>query len=289
MLAKVIERLKSSTKLAGWRRTIIDHLNNMIWRQQRRWIPHSLLSNKERSNDPSYPNLAVAAIAIGKKYLSWSLAMIETLRKNGEFNGPVYIFTDQPQFYVTCDNVITVKVPFTHNRMLVKQYKTMLFDWIPYERILYLDVDVMVGGLLSPWLDEVEIGIKNHAILMFDHASTGRRSFSKYHTGIMLLNRPLALLLLNRWRKALQSGQYRSDQLAFSEIVNPDEVYLMPSRHLLFPTAETVKSGRTSTFIHITLYRQRIIKPDVLGDYLRDVLNVTQVPIQCGMRCGEER
>lgn len=46
-----------------------------------------------------------AVIALGRRNVSWSLAMIESLRKHGRFSGRVYVATNKPSAYDGIDGL----------------------------------------------------------------------------------------------------------------------------------------------------------------------------------------
>ena len=239
-------------------------------------LPKLKVINKRARNDPAYPGLAVASIAVGKKYLSWSLAMIETLRTNGRFYGPVYVFTDQPEFYADVNNVIAVEVPSSTDFMTIQNYKSMLANPIPYDHILYLDVDVMIGRPIKLLLEEIKDFIDKYSIFIFED-----RGFSgdKYHAGVFLANRSLASDFMFRWRRSIQCLESKDDQAALQYVLKPDEFYVMPEKHLMFFTPKLLENKEVCTFIHITFRgRQEWYGAEIIMDYLKNVLNVTHLP-----------
>lgn len=237
----------------------------------------AVLGKRPLQTDPHLPNLAVATVAVGKMYARWALAMIESMRRNGRFRGPIYVVTDCDDLFAAEENVQVLPVPQTHNPLVAKQYKTRLPEWVPFEQTLFLDADVVVGRPLLDWITAVAPETANDALLMFpDEGFLGEQ----FHTGIILMQRILAASPLKRWRAALQSGDYGRDQAAFMAVVQPEEVRLMANEYLLFPTIETFKRGYTTTFNHITFTgRQRNFSPEIIHRYLQESLHLATLPM----------
>jgi len=234
--------------------------------------------------DPHLPKLAVATVAVGEPYARWALAMIESVRENGRFQGPVYVVTDCDALFAAQENVHILSVPQTDDPLVAKQYKTRLPEWVPFEQTLFLDADVLVGRPLLDWFTAIVPADSSHALLMFpDEGFFGE----KYHTGVILMQQALAASLMGRWRTAIQSGYYGRDQAAFMAVAQPEEICLMADRHLLFPTIETFKRGHITTFNHITFTgRQRNFSPEVIHRYLQEALCLSK-SLRSLRLCGE--
>ncbi len=227
--------------------------------------------------DRQLTKLAAATIAIGEPYALWAAALIESLRKNGRFQGPIFVITDCEQLFTNQDNVHILTVPSIANPMAVKQYKTLLPEWIPFEQILFLDADVLVGRPLQEWYTAVRRTQTNPVVRMFpDEGFFNER----YHTGIMLIERDAAESLLKRWRQAMRNGRFQRDQSAFMAVVRPGEAELMPDEFLLFPTIESFKRGQVRTFTHITFTgRQRNFSAAIIHHYLENSFHIAQRPM----------
>ncbi|MCA9899863.1 MAG: glycosyltransferase [Ardenticatenaceae bacterium] len=225
--------------------------------------------------DSQMPQLAVATVAVGEPYARWALAMIESVRGNGRFQGPIYVVTDCPAMFAGLPNVPIITVP-AGDALHAKQHKTRLVERIPFEQVLFLDADVVVGRPLLAWHTEVADFLPNFKLLMFpDEGFFGET----YHTGVILMHQQ-SEPLLQRWRSAIQSGQYARDQAAFLAVAQPEEIYLMPEPFLLFPTIETFKRGQHTTFNHITFTgRQRNFSAGVIERYLAGSLNLVERPL----------
>lgn len=225
------------------------------------------------------PTFAVAGIAVGEKYRAWSLAMIETLRKNGKVLEPVYIFTDSPGHYVGLPNLFTIKIPHSDNAMDIKRWKTQLLDYVPTPNILYIDVDIMVGSGLTPFIRIVFKKLLYHSICVFDHESTGGNCKRPFHMGLFWVNKKNSRLLLQRWEYAFDKGCFAYDQDAFTSIAKPEEINILPGHFLRFPSDEDLLNKRRWPLIHFTFGgRQRFIDAKIIKDYLRNVLGVSDIP-----------
>ena len=101
--------------------------------------------------DPAFPGLAIYAIAILPKYHDWCLSMIDSLRKRGNYHGPVYVVTEDPTPFEGLDNVHVVAVPYTRYRLVIKTCKQLMLDWASEPRLLYIDADIIIGRPLAEW------------------------------------------------------------------------------------------------------------------------------------------
>ena len=268
------EPLKIQTNRRFWQRF------KLAWRLRSR-PPKAIHADGESSIklDPHMPTVAAATVAVGEPYARWALAMIESLRKHGRFQGPVYVVTDCDYIFMDEENVHILSVPSSVTTMAAKLYKTWLTDWIPFDQTLFLDADVIVGRPLLDWYTAVTKEADPFPFYMFpDEGFFNER----YHTGIMLMQRALAAPLAVRWRAAIQSGRYTRDQAAFMAAVQPEEVNLMPDSYLLFPTIESFKRGQTKTFNHITFTgRQKNFSSEIICRYLQNSFHLAQRPMDC--------
>jgi hypothetical protein len=220
-----------------------------------------------------YP-FVVACIAVGSLYRSWALAMIETLRTNGDYKGRVYILTDKPRDFAFMEEVAVVPVAPGQSVIAIKAYKTWLRDLIDAEEILYLDVDVLIGSPLHIWHKQVREKLGSRPIATF--RDTGKHT-ARYHTGVIYMTSATDPVLL-QWRDALENGQYSSDQIAFQDTIQSDAIVLMPEEHLLFPEKECMRNKRVRTFVHITFYRQRIFSLLAIRNYMTTALGCSHMP-----------
>ena len=226
---------------------------------------------------PELP-FTVVSIAVGRKYNSWAVSMIETLRSRGKFDGPVHIITDQPRYYRRLAGVTATRVPAEMNVLQIKALKTLLFDYVKGDLLLYLDVDVLVGYPLELWYQTVKDRLSTYPIAMF--RDNGLYPFP-YHTGVMLLTRKAAELL-KPWREALESGTFQKDQPAFAATMSDKNIEIMPDEYILFPKAEDMQNETVRTFVHITFTgRQRIIALGTIRSYLMHTFHVKSLPMNC--------
>jgi glycosyltransferase involved in cell wall biosynthesis len=204
--------------------------------------------------------------------------MIETLRTNGQYEGPVHILTDKPSDFACAENVATIPIAAGQDVIAIKTYKTRLRDLIDAKEILYLDVDVLIGAPLRAWHEQIREKVKRFPIAVFRDTGTGT---GRYHTGAIFMTSATDPFLL-RWRDALMSGEYTRDQEAFQEATQPDSILLMPEKHLLFPDIECMRNRRVRTFVHITFTgRQRIFSLLTIRHYVTSTFHCRHVPENC--------
>lgn len=218
---------------------------------------------------PSYVD-AIALIAANAlapdKMVDYTLASI---RKYGNWKGPVYVLTDRPSCFETTAieyNIKIVTIPKTESILDIKAFKPKLMNYLPdtVTGALYIDVDILVTKDLSEFLYDAETLIHANGD-NFDHAmfldAAGHfagfcSGCEKWHTGVMILRRNMGNTCLSEWEKILLSGKYGTDQESIDEAENqgkcPNSVAL-PSKHLMFAKdylALMLTSSRT--FLHLT-------------------------------------
>ena len=211
-------------------------------------------------------DLAIAAIAFGNRYVRWSLAMIESLRRIGEFAGPIYLATDRTDAYEGLDGVHAIASTRPHDTLEAKRHKTTVLDWIPEGDVLYLDVDILMGAPLAPAIAAARRGDKPLAVF-----PQPDREGQPYHGGVVFVRRGAAAGdALDRWRREIDSGRHHRDQLALGAALHPEDVETLPVELLLFPGAESFANGEYRTFNHITMTAtQRGTSPGRIARYVR--------------------
>ncbi|MCA9946408.1 MAG: glycosyltransferase family 4 protein [Anaerolineales bacterium] len=254
----------------------LERLKSGLWWQRIHYLPGTILPKKAGEPDQKLPDLVLATIAVGELYVCWALALIETVRGNGRFQGPILLITDQPERFGHLVNVQTIRVPATSQGILAKQYKTWLPFLTSFPYTLFLDADVLVGRPLTTWFASLEEAHKQHPLAMF---FDGGHFHEIYHTGVILYNKALAKPILARWRRALQSGRFQRDQTAFMSIASAEDILLMEPEHFIFPDIHTFRHNEATTFNHITVTDlQRSFARDIIANYLQQALQVTQLP-----------
>lgn len=222
----------------------------------------------------------VGAIAVGERYVAWSKLLVETLRRNGGYPGDVYIATDLPYAYAGLPGVHPVRVAAGRDAMAAKQHKATILDWVPGERVVYLDVDVVIGGPLAPWWSAVDGFWEKRRLATFRE----RTMPEPFHAGVMIFDRAASRPIAERWGEAIRSGMQR-DQAALATVATADDVLLMPDEHLHFPTRETYRTGRRATFVHVTFTgRQLQVPPSTIAGYLRRSFGARELPMSASAR-----
>ena len=218
---------------------------------------------------PSYINgiamIAASAMA-SDKMVDYSIASI---RKYGNWKGPIYVLTDRPDcFSATAKeyDVTVVTIPKPESIIEIKSYKPKLMSLLPDEAttVLYVDVDIMVTKDLAGFLYDTENLIQTKGskfdFAMFLDAAGHYVGFcsgcEKWHTGVIVLRRGMGGECMAEWERILLSGEYGTDQESIDEAERvkkcPNAVALA-SKHLLFAKdylAVALTSSRT--FLHMT-------------------------------------
>lgn len=235
--------------------------------------------------DPDCPEFAVAAIAISQKYCDWCLSMIDSLRRAGAYQGPVYVVTDRPSAFAGQDNVIPVEVPYSKTRLIAKSCKPLLFRWLRERFVAYIDADMIVTAPIAPWYQRARrrLAEVDSPLLTYRADNPVPRSF---HGGLLFAEREAALPFLDRWLAMLRSGRYLSDQVALKRVSTPttpayydDEAFVYLYK-LVGDDADSPDGP--PTFVHIT---DRMIKDypsAALRAYLHDVLGLQRIPEHFG-------
>jgi len=246
--------------------TLYDIFTISKWRIGRIFKPTTLPSEM---TDKVYPSVAFCTIAMGESYHYMSLTMLQSLRKNGGFSGPVYVFTDLPDFYKDLDNIHPIKVPIPRSVMAAHQYKTLILENIRDEHIAYIDADIIIGKPLDNWLQKAIKESANHPIVLFwDHGSTGHF----YHGGLFLVSRRVARSLLTRWRHLIWFGRYSRDQKALIKAIKrKNDVYIMPKDDMVFVGQSQASTDMIGTFNHITGRARKTIPAEKIKDLARQL------------------
>lgn len=222
-----------------------------------------------KSWKPSYIDgiaMIAASSMAADKMVDYSIASI---RKYGNWKGPIYVLTDRPECFSNTASeydVTVVTIPTAASIIEIKANKPKLMSLVPLgaDTVLYLDVDIMVTKDLSEFLFDAENLIQakgsNFDFAMFLDAAGHYVGFcsgcEKWHTGVIVLRRQSGGDCMAAWQKILLSGQYGTDQESIDEAERqkkcPNAVAL-PSKHLLFAKdylAVALTSSRT--FLHMT-------------------------------------
>jgi len=221
-------------------------------------------------------DLAVGAIAVGERYVAWSKYLVDTLRRLGGYRGPIHVATDRPDAYAGLDGVHPVRVA-GGDALAAKRQKMRIFDWVPAQRALYLDVDVVVGRPIAPFLEAIDGFWERRPIALFRERSTPE----PFHAGAFAVDRDASRGLLDRWGAAHGEDRPR-DQVALATVATECDVHLCDDSFLLFPTRDTYRTGARATFVHLTFTgRQLQVPPSTIARYLRSRFGV-ELPVSLG-------
>lgn len=226
----------------------------------------------------SYFNFTIAMIAIGKRYNDWALATIESLRRNGKFDGVIHVVTDTSENFHHFKDVVTISDTEPGTRIGIKTCKTRLLSLIPDEDILYIDVDVVCGSALHNIDVIFQASKKSKELLLFK--DTGNAG-SPYHAGVMLI-RQHAHSLMHRWNSVIRQNAKDGcdlDQPALAIILTENKFDYLPTEFLVFPDEKYLREKKVNLFVHFTFtYRQQVIPHYLIRDYLTNTLQINHTP-----------
>jgi hypothetical protein len=236
----------------------------------------------------------------------------ESIRRVGHFHGPIIIITDAPKerYESTTDPALMVystqipeELTGIEKTMAYKRFKTNCIDVVNSFSILdsinvivYMDIDIVVGRDLLSFAQFAGQTLRScnqrrNNTNDFSFLLTMDRREEKvkreiipeyYHSGVMVIHRLYSVGCLQAWQKVIESGRFHRDQQALTHaVLYPTQeglcqVTTIPREHfMLMPTTESMKSGTTSTFIHVTNgKRARHIEGSTQVAFFRHVLGL---------------
>lgn len=252
-----------------------------IRKQQSRYYRWRMLTAAYRSmkrprrlpDSPELKDFAITLIALRPRYRRWALTLIASLRAAGEYTGPIYVVTEQPEDFAQLNNVEPIRVAATRHQLVAKTCKTFLADWVPQRYVLYIDADILVGRPITQWCRAGKALSETRAALFYPDPSERQLPF---HGGLILINSQLAKPLLHEWRQCLASGRYRQDQEALLSFGRTHAVGDLPPGGLVFPDSQMIENKSSACFVHLTSYRYRLLGHDSCLRYLQDVLKLSE-------------
>ena len=245
---------------------ISDVIKIVFWRLHWLKTRREITGSDSTMEDPRSADVAICAIAVGTDHLKMAHLMLKSLRLIGHFSGPVFIFTDEPDFFSESKNVKTIRIPSRLSIMGIKQFKTWITKCIPFKYVLYVDVDIVIGRDIKPWLDTAKDAADEHPLVLFwDHAATEKY----YHSGVFLINRNVYKKISLKWRCQIWLKGYSRDQKTLKRSVRSGtDVQLMPKEDMNFLGQTNAGLDSVATFNHITGRARRLLDLEKLDKFL---------------------
>ena len=157
--------------------------------------------------------------------------MIDSLRKRGNYHGPVYVVTEDPTPFEGLDNVHVVVVPYTRYRLVIKTCKQLMLDWASEPRLLYIDADIIIGRPLAEWYRRARPKLDARPLVLY----TGNMPVAgAYHAGLMLMDRERVRPFFDRWLRLIRTGRYQLDQWSMHSIITDDDVARFDDEELVY-------------------------------------------------------
>lgn len=263
---------------------IRHYRRDLSWRARLRW--QGVSRPPEGKPDPNCPDFAVAAIAISRKYCDWCLSMIDTLRRAGEYQGPVYVITNRPEMFADQANVFAIEVPYSRVRLISKSCKPLLFEWLTQRYVAYIDADIVVTSPIAPWYARARQRLEEVDSSLLAYLATNPIADS-FHGGLLFAERQAALPFFRRWLSMLRSGRYLSDQVALKRVATEttpayyaDEAFVY--LYKLVEPGEAAFGTTPPTFVHVTDRMIQDYPPDELRAYMVRHLGVVRLPEHFG-------
>lgn len=235
---------------------------------------------------------------------------IRSARARGQWKGRIVVVTDAPQRYdnlVQNDALVHVLVPraqdwqdlppFHDIKIKYKRFKTRLIDYVLADArlnnvkiILYMDVDIVVGKPILPWLQtkwqksrqERQRSPADMSITyMFATGNGGKAA----HSGVILLHTALSNGCMTTWRRKLDARRltvHRDQQmLRFMRNAGAQKtkcrITLWPKKELIFPLQKDFEQRRFAQFVHITnTFHAGQTNALLQQAFLEDALNLTR-------------
>lgn len=255
------------------------------WQWRRRLKREYRLSCAAGREDSKFPGLAVTAIAILPKYHDWCLTMIDSLRNAGDFDGPIYVVTEDPTPFEGLNNVLVIVVPYTNYRLVAKSCKVLLLDWVREPNLLYIDADMIVTRPLVDWYARAFGKLEQLPLVLY---TCGMPRDGAYHSGLMLMDRERVRPFFDRWLALMRSGRYRFDQESLLSLGDDRSIALFDDDELVFlheilghNTGDS-ESRPPGTFVHVTNGMIRRYSEEELKAYLSGVLGLKRIPNSFG-------
>lgn len=274
-------------------RTISQRLrhrrHDWVWRRSLK--RHAAFPEKTGRKDPNFPGLAVVTIAVLPKYHDWCLSMIDSLRRRGDYHGPIYVVTENPAVFDGLDNVRVITVPYTRYRLVIKSCKQLLLDWVDEQTMLYIDADIVIGKPLHEWYARAADKLVHKPLVLYPDE---KPLPGAYHGGIMLVDRERARPFFQRWLKLIRTGRYLMDQqslysirdTSYIDTFDDDELSFM--HKILGSASDAAEADQDEpaepprTFVHVTNGMIRKYSAEEIKAYLRRVVGLERMPTSFG-------
>jgi hypothetical protein len=283
-------------------------------------------ANPTTSKNTTIPtSTAIAMISMGDAPKSRNVQRcILSIRRRGLFEGPIIVVTDltgekhenyQRQILQWDKNTLVLEAkpehlqasntPKRRNHMGFKRFKTVVWDYVEeasIHRVLYVDIDVVVGKPLKDFFDYYEESVAQNFqdapttasfVSYFVNQEHKRQEPGKYiaHTGLMVLDRRHSPICLSAWQRVFDNKpKVPWDQVLLARAIEKQAKMatedpsvgtcsiheLDMDQHVLFPEESDLQATKLKTFIHITRLRAGRIDNKVQEDYLTSVLKLDE-------------
>ena len=174
--------------------------------------------------------------------------------------------------------------------MHYKANKMAVFDYLPernaenkpLDRVLYVDADILITPLFTPWLERLpRIYKESETHTVIDRECTigmmPERAYVKneWQSGIMYMHRRISTPCLTRWKANVLSGKYHFDQDAYDDTPEcqsrcpigkvDDVIYSRDAQEVAIELfnglLRSTEPQRRAPFIHFTGYAHRPQNP----------------------------
>jgi hypothetical protein len=283
------------------------------------------LDQKNSTNPTTSKNTAIVMISMGSATKSRNVQRcILSIRRRGLFEGPIIVITDltgekhgnyQRQILEWDKNTDVLEAKPEHlqasnqpkrlNHMGFKRFKTVVWDYVEdasIHRVLYVDIDVVVGKPLKDFFDYYEESVAQNFqdaptsasfVSHFVSQERKRQEPGKYvaHGGLMVLDRQHSPICLSAWQRVFdKKPKIKWDQVLLAKAIEKQAKMakedasvgtcsiheLDMDLHVLFPEETDLQTTNLKTFIHITRLRAGRIDKHVQEDYLTSVLKLDE-------------
>lgn len=238
------------------------------------------------------PGLAIATVSIttdkngedddDTDFQQWAHLSVRSLRKNGHFEGPVYLLTNKPEYHKQMKTEATIidvsKMMMTSENWLkpamsAKIFKTKILDLIPVQPayLLFMDADVLVRAPLTVFFYDIILPLQKYDAIFSRtrYAVHGADNEERYHSAVFIMRtsklQGKAEEILELWRAQLldKEHSYARDQTALLHAVIKngleDNIFVGQRTEWVyypkddgFDLSKLWNAPETKPFVHIT-------------------------------------
>lgn len=196
------------------------------------------------------------------RYIDWAMLSCQSVRKNGRYNGPLYLVTNydlsanryRRMISMYNISVIKVHVPpgLVHkNKMQGQRFKMVSGGLVPDEirYLLYIDADVLIGNNLDRFLGMGESYMQTCTMLFFQGRNRSQKPNQPFQGGTFFVDLKYGMPFLHEWERILFAKKLPKDQMAlYLTVLDRLSEY---SADTVRDLAATIKTKGSATVVNL--------------------------------------